>query len=249
MWWLWYLDVFSFDLNFWCKLLWDLLLAIFSNPWVYKGFLFLLIYFSLAGCLGIWWWLSVLQIISILYLCLLCDLMACYSVYIVSLDYRSSALIRTLNSLWAGLRLFQLPSSTFGLSLLDPLLFIVFPNLLAHTHRQSHVYRILVYEVSDAFTNIINFRQLDQHRYVFIEGSVLHVIVPGKDWNSTLWLEHIRSWWVIDDHRVFHVAPERRHIFDKHAIYEGAVFSEETLRAVSFGVHLVHERIRILYNS
>lgn len=177
MWWFGNFNVLTFHLNFWRQLLWYLFFAVFRNPRINKWFLFL-IYFSLACCLLVGRGLPLLWVTSILDFCFTSNLMARNSILIVFLHYWVGTLIRVLDGLRTWLWLFQLPGSFFSLSLLYSLLFIVLSYLLADAHSQSHVYLVIVDEVRYAFSDIVNFRELNEHWNIFIKSTVIRIIVP-----------------------------------------------------------------------
>ena len=170
--------------------------------------------------------------------------MACYAVLVRFMSQR------VLDALRAWLRLLQLPGCSVSFSLLLYfLLFVMVAHLLAYVHGQRHVDCIVVDEISDALSDIVDLRKLDKHRYVFIESLVVWVVVPWDDWQATLWLQHVGGGRVVDDHGILHVAPKLRHVLHKHSVYKWAVFSEEAFRRVSFWIHLIHQRISVLEQS
>ena len=177
MWWFGNFNILAFHLNFWWHLLWDFFFAIFSNPRINEWLLFL-IYFSLACCLFIGRGLSLLGVTSILDFCFTSYLVTSYTILIVLLHHWIGTLIRVIDGLRTWLRLFQLPGSFFSFSFLDSLFFIVLPHLLADAHSQSHVYRVIMDEVRYAFSDIVDFREFNKHRNVFIKCTVVHIIVP-----------------------------------------------------------------------
>ena len=157
---------------------------------------------------------------------------------------------RVLDALGAWLWLLQLPGCSVCFSLLlDFLLFVMVTHLLAYVHGQRHVDRIIVDKVSDALSDIVDLRKLDEHRDVFIESLVVWVVVPRDYWQATLRLQHVGGRRVVNDHGIFHVAPELGHVLHKHSVYERAVLSEEPFRRVSFRIHLIHQRISVLEQS
>ena len=76
--------------------------------------------------------------------------------------------------------------------------------------------------------------------------TVLRVIIPGDNRHGLLGLQHVGRRRVIEDHAVLWVAAQPRHVLGEHAIYVGAVLAEQSHRAKSARVHLVHQRLGIL---
>ena len=170
--------------------------------------------------------------------------MACYPILVWFMSQW------VLDALGAWLGLLQLPSCPVSFSLfLDFLLLVMVTYLLAYVHGQRHVDRIVVDEISDTLSDIVDLRKLDKHRDVFIESLVVRVVVPRDDREATLWLQHVGGWRVVDYHGIFHVAPKLRHVLHKHSVYKRAVLSEEAFRRVSFWIHLIHQRISVLEQS
>lgn len=132
---------------------------------------------------------------------------------------------------------------------LDTLLSLVdlpFADLGNHAHGVRDVDLVVADEDRRGFSHVVDLRQLDQHGHVVVEGPVVRVVVPRHDRQAALRLQHVGSGRVVDDHGVLHVAPQLAHVLDEHAIDEGAVFAEESRRAVPVRVHHVHQRVSVL---
>jgi len=95
----------------------------------------------------------------------------------------------------------------------------------------------------------MDFGKLDENGDEFSEGTILRIIIPGENWHRTFWLEHICTWRVIKNYCIFHMSSNFGHIFCKYPINVGTVLSEESHRAKSVGIHLVHKWIRIFWKT
>jgi len=127
-------------------------------------------------------------------------------------------------------------------------MFLCFASLDGHDDAKSAACRegVVAHEASDRFSHVVDLGHLDQHGDVVVEGTVIWVVVPRYDRQTTLGLQHVRSGAVVDNYGVLHVAPQLRHVLNEDAVDEGAVLTEETRSAKALRIHHVHQRISIL---
>lgn len=128
---------------------------------------------------------------------------------------------------------------------LDLVIFLL-ADLLAHRHSQVHVDGVVADVAGNGVAHVVDLGHLNEEGHVLVEHAVLHVVVPREDGHAALGLQHVRRRRVVDNYHVLQITPQHAHIFREHALDEAAVLTEEALGAVALGVHLVHQRIRVL---
>ena len=72
------------------------------------------------------------------------------------------------------------------------------------------------------------------------------VIVPRYDGQTAFRLQHVGSRRIVNDDSIFHVSSDLGHILDKYSVDEGAVLTEQSDRRVTFRIHHIHQRVRVL---
>lgn len=127
-----------------------------------------------------------------------------------------------------------------------PLSFLPVQNGVAHHLGAEEVNSVIAHEVLDGVAAVVDLAELDEERDQVEELLVLHVIVPGDDWDRLLGLEHVGRWRVVEDDCILRISANLAHVFREHTLHVGAVLTEQASRAKAIGVHLVHEWVGVL---
>ena len=113
-------------------------------------------------------------------------------------------------------------------------------------HGRANRESVITNKAGDAISHIVHLGHFNEYWDVVEEDAIMRVIVPRNDWHTALRLHHVGRRGVVNDNGIFHIATYLTHIFDKDAIDEGAMFTEQSGRAVTSRIHHVHQRIGIL---
>lgn len=141
-----------------------------------------------------------------------------------------------------------LPLECFLLSLLLPFAFLVLliEDGLGHLDGVTIVDSVILHKSRDGVTTVVNLAHQNQQRNYVVEVAISGVIVPAHNWKSLFWLQHVGRGRVVQDDALIRLSSQLAHVFGKHSLDEGAVFSEQPYVTAPTRVHLVHQRICIL---
>ena len=57
-----------------------------------------------------------------------------------------------------------------------------------NTHRVRHRERVVPHKASYGLSHVVDLRHLNEQWYVIIQGSIVGIIIPGENWQTTLLL-------------------------------------------------------------
>ena len=113
-------------------------------------------------------------------------------------------------------------------------------NRVAHHLGAEEVNGVVAHEVLDGVAAVVDLAELDEERDQVEELLVLHVVVPGDDWNGLLGLQHVGGRRVVEDYCIFWTSADLAHVLGEDTLHVGAVLTEQASCAEAVGVHLVH---------
>ena len=102
---------------------------------------------------------------------------------------------------WGRFLLLRFDSSLFGFqSILNFLrsFCLKLELMRKYLHCLLHVEIMISDEFGNTVSNLVNFCHFEKHGQVVSQHTITHIIIPGEDWQATLWLQHVAGWAVID---------------------------------------------------
>ena len=124
--------------------------------------------------------------------------------------------------------------------------FLLIEQSLADLLGVTNVNLVISNESGDGVSAVIDLAHHRQEGNQINQLTVLGVIVPGNNWHSLFWLQHVRRRGVIEDNSVLAAPANFGHVLGEDSIEVGAVLPVEPHGAQPVGVHLIHKGICIL---
>jgi len=101
--------------------------------------------------------------------------------------------------------------------------FLSFNESITNLLRKGKINLIIFHKSCNCLSAVINLRKLDKKRNQIIKLSIFWIFIPRNDGNSLLGLKHISRWRIIQNHSIFCISTDFRHIFSKHILHDEAL--------------------------
>lgn len=232
--------VLLFILMILCILIWNIVFLFNGQVLAFLSFFNCLIYFFFV----VWLFIGIVSLLlNIFFLKWLGLFLLSFSLFFLMFSIR-------INWIWLIVLLLLILNMLLNFHLLLSLKllfsFLSFNESITNLLCKGKINLIIFHKSCNCLSAVINLRKLDKKRNQIIKLSIFWIFVPRNDGNSLLGLKHISRWRIIQNHCIFCISSNFRHIFCKHSIYISAVLPKEPHRAECVCVHLVHKWICVL---
>ena len=102
-------------------------------------------------------------------------------------------------------------------------------------------------ESRNCFSTVIDSWKLNEQGNKIVELTIFWIVIPTHYRDCALRLKHISSRRIVQNHRIFHISSYLGHVLGEYTSPVRAMVSEQSHCAVAVWIHLVHERISILW--